>query len=88
MRKSILILIVLLSSLILNGCAHSPGVRILEERANYDKPEEKKKRKVPKGRIGSQVVKAWLHAHEMPTGDQFDGAWLRLLVRKERWKTN
>ncbi len=90
MHKFILILVALLNNLLFVGCAStSPGMKILEERANYSevkKTEEVKRKSF--SRSGSLVKKAWLFPHEMPTGDYFGGAWLHLVVTEERWNIN
>ena len=86
MQKFILILAVLLISLNFGGCSHtSPGMKILEERANYSEMKKiTKSEKKYSARSGSQVKKAWLYPHEMPTGDYFGGAWLHLVVTEDR----
>lgn len=69
----------------LTGCAHfSKEVGILEKRAGYSS-KEKTKAEVRVSRIRGQVKKAWLHAHEMPTGDYFAGAWVYLLIEETKW---
>jgi hypothetical protein len=68
------------------GCAHNLNKDgILEDRANYNSAKEKKSISKPITRTKGQVKKAWLHAHEMPTGDYFDGAWVYLLVEETKW---
>ena len=68
------------------GCAHNSDKKgILEDRAGYKL--ETKKDGVPKNvtRTKGKIKKAWLHAHEMPTGDYFGGAWVYLLVEQTKW---
>ncbi len=87
MQKYFLILAVLLISTNFTGCAHtSPGMKILEERANYQEMKNVQiSDKKYSARSGSQVKMAWLYPHEMPTGDYFGGAWLHLVVKEDRW---
>jgi hypothetical protein len=86
MRKYFHILLVSLISLNFIGCAHKSNKNgILNERAGYN--DLKGTQKVPKAitRTKGKVKKAWLHAHEMPTGDYFGGAWIYLLVEETKW---
>lgn len=84
MRKYFLILLVLLTNSIFVGCAHnSEKEGILEKRAGYSHQVEEKQ--IPVIRTKGKVKKAWLHAHEMPTGDYFGGAWVYLLVEETQW---
>ena len=84
MRKYFLILVVLLINSVFVGCAHnSEKEGILEKRAGYSLQTEEKP--VPVIRTKGKVKKAWLHAHEMPTGDYFGGAWVYLLVEQTTW---
>ena len=84
MRKYFLILLVLLINSMFVGCAHnSEKGGILEKRAGYSLQIEEKQ--VPVIRTKGKVKKAWLHAHEMPTGDYFGGAWVYLLIEQTSW---
>ena len=84
MRKYFLILLVLLTNSMFVGCAHnSEKEGILVKRAGYSLQAEEKQ--VPVIRTKGKVKKAWLHAHEMPTGDYFGGAWVYLLVEQTSW---
>ena len=84
MRKYFLILLVLLTNSMFVGCAHnSEKEGILEKRAGYTLQVEEKQ--IPVIRTKGKVKKAWLHAHEMPTGDYFGGAWVYLLVEQTSW---
>lgn len=84
MRKYFLILLVLLTNSIFVGCAHnSEKEGILEKRAGYSLQVEEKQ--IPVIRTKGKVKKAWFHAHEMPTGDYFGGAWVYLLVEQTTW---
>ena len=94
MHKCFHILLALLISLFL-GCTHLKNPGVLEKRAGYSKTKEKtesekkvegQKEKTNKvSRTGGKIKKAWLHAHEMPTGDYFGGAWVYLLIEKIKW---
>lgn len=89
MHKYFLILLVLWISTI--GCAHNFKIGVLEKRASYFStkkqiPKERPKIKISKvSRTRGRVKKAWLHAHEMPTGDYFGGAWVYLLIEETKW---
>ena len=89
MHKCFHILLVSLISLL--GCTHFKKPGILEKRSGYsetktEKKAEGKEEKTNKvSRTGGKIKKAWLHAHEMPTGDYFGGAWIYLLIEKTRW---
>ncbi len=79
-------LLVLSISALMVGCAHHfKNIGILEKRANYHSPT--KSQGIPERvmRTKGKVKKAWLHAHEMPTGDYFGGAWVYLLVEETQW---
>ena len=95
MQVSIRILVALLISAAMAGCASAPNLKLLEERANYDAGVPKsidvagfidEKGKVVPVRVNSNVVVAWLHPHEMPTGDYFLGSWVSLVVNKPGWE--
>ncbi len=82
MKKYFHILLALLISL--GGCAHTKTSGILEKRAGYSlnaQPNREKRVSRTRGKI----KKAWLHAHEMPTGDYFGGAWIYLLIEETKW---
>ena len=83
MEKYFHTLLVLLISL--GGCAHnSKKSGTLEKRSGYSsKAPANKDNKV--SRTKGRVKKAWLHAHEMPTGDYFGGAWIYLLIEETKW---
>ena len=89
MHKYFHILPVLLISLF--GCTHLKKTGVLEKRAGYSetKTETKAKRQKEKtnnvSRTSGKIKKAWLHAHEMSTGDYFGGAWIYLLIEKTKW---
>ena len=84
MRKYFLILLVLSTNAIFVGCAHnSEKEGVLEKRAGYTLQAEDKQK--PIIRTKGKVKKAWLHAHEMPTGDYFGGSWVYLLVEQTTW---
>lgn len=86
MQKYFHILLVSLISFNFFGCAHNSNKDgILEERAGYNIVKEDQKIPTPVTRTKGKVKKAWLHAHEMPTGDYFGGAWVYLLVEETRW---
>ena len=87
MQRYIHILLVSLISLNFFGCAHNgEGVGILEDRSGYNESLSKTDNKPPIKRTRGKVKKAWLHAHEMPTGDYFAGAWIYLLVEDNKWE--
>ena len=76
------------------GCSSSQK-NYLEERAGYDLrtppmllPNEKNGKPVAymPTRVPKRVVLAWLHGHELPSHDYFQGAWLSLLVNGETWE--
>ena len=80
MPKFIAILLVLLISV---SCSHfSESERVLEKRSGYDQTPNKP---IQISRTKAKVKKAWLHPHEMPTGDYFGGAWIYLLVGPTQW---
>lgn len=82
MEKYFHILLVLLISVV--GCAHTKKTGVLEQRAGYSSEvQANKEAKVL--RTKGKVKKAWLHAHEMPTGDYFEGAWIYLLIEGTKW---
>lgn len=82
MEKYFHILLVLLISMV--SCAHnSKKTGILERRAGYSSVQPNKEIKV--SRTKGKIKKAWLHAHEMPTGDYFGGAWIYLLIEGTTW---
>jgi hypothetical protein len=86
MRKYFHILLVSLISAFAVSCAHNSAKEgILEKRAGYG--TEPQELNIPKKvtRTKGKVKKAWLHAHEMPTGDYFGGAWVYLLVEETQW---
>ena len=84
MRKCFLILLGLLINSVFVGCAHySESEGVLEKRAGYTLESEEKQPIAM--RTKGTVKKAWLHAHEMPTGDYFGGAWVYLLVEQTTW---
>ena len=84
MEKYFHILLVLLISVV--GCAHTNRTGILEKRAGYSsKPQTHTNKETQVSRTRGKVKKAWLHAHEMPTGDYFGGAWIYLLIEGTRW---
>lgn len=106
MRKVFHILVVFSISGYLAGCAHqSPGLKVLEERADYAANDEDPelsigstskvndvgpclvptKTAVPL-RPGSKVKVAWLHGHEMATGDWFWGSCISVVYDHERWE--
>jgi hypothetical protein len=79
MSKFIAISLVLLIS----SCSHYPeSQRVLEKRSGYESNSPKG---VTISRSKAKVKKAWLHPHEMPTGDYFGGAWIYLLVGPTSW---
>jgi hypothetical protein len=84
MKKYFHILLVSLISLSMFSCAHnSEKEGILAKRAAYNTEEEKAPLKV--SHTKGKVKKAWLHKHEMPTGDYFAGAWVYLLIEQNQW---
>lgn len=86
MRRYFHISLVSLISVFAVSCAHNSAKEgILEQRAGYNSTP--KEENVPKRvtRTKGKVKKAWLHAHEMPTGDYFGGAWVYLLVEETQW---
>lgn len=86
MQKYFHILLVSLISFNFFGCAHNSNKNgILEERAGYNTAKEDQNIPNPVTRTKGKVKKAWLHAHEMPTGDYFGGAWVYLLVEETKW---
>lgn len=89
----IVILLALLTSNII-GCSTNPK-NYLEERAAYDLrtppmllPNEKNGKPIAymPVRVPKRVVLAWLHGHEMPSKDYFQGAWISLVVNDESWE--
>ena len=83
MQKYSHILLVSMISMSFIGCAHnSQKMGILEKRANYNNEVLELTKIV---RSSGKVKKAWLHRHEMPTGDYFGGAWVYLLIKKNEW---
>lgn len=83
MVKSIVTSAALLTSIFTQGCAHEVERGILHERSEYEKNIPKTKEIT---RTKGVVKKAWLHAHEMPSGDYFGGAWIYLLIEGTTWK--
>lgn len=76
------------------GCASSDK-NLMEERAGYDirtppmlLPQEKNGKPVAymPVRVPKRVTLAWLHGHELPNRDYFQGGWLSLLVNDETWE--
>ena len=76
------------------GCASSDR-NLMEERAGYDirtppmlLPQEKNGKPVAymPVRVPKRVTLAWLHGHELPNRDYFQGGWLSLLVNDETWE--
>ena len=88
MQKSLAILVVLLISLAV-GCSHLKSIRktgILAQRASMAKSlNADEQKELLMVRTKEQTKKAWLHAHEMPSGDYFAGAWVYLLMERTRW---
>ena len=82
MKKYSHILLVLLISVV--GCAHTKNIGILEKRAGYSSKSQPRK-EIHVSRTKGKIKKAWLHAHEMPTGDYFGGAWIYLLIEGTTW---
>lgn len=79
MSKFIAISLVLLIS----SCSQFPkSQKVLEKRSGY---EEKTPTSIKVSRTKAKIKKAWLHPHEMPTGDYFGGAWIYLLVSPTSW---
>lgn len=83
-----------LSISILASCASSEK-NLMEERAAYDirtppmlLPSEKNGKAVAyiPVRVPKRVVLAWLHGHELPSKDYFQGGWLSVLVSNETWE--
>ena len=92
-QVSTVIFLALLISFIA-GCS-STSRNYLEEYAGYDirtppmlLPNEKNGKPVAymPTRVPKRVVLAWLHGHELPSGDYFQGSWLSILVHNERWE--
>ncbi len=85
MEKYFHILLALLINFVFASCSHLDNEGgVLEERANYDGQINQSIPK-PVSRTRGKVKKAWLHPHEMPTGDYFGGAWVYLLVEETKW---
>ena len=82
MEKCFHISLVLLISVL--GCAHTNKIGVLEKRAGYSS-EVHPNKEANVSRTKGKVKKAWLHAHEMPTGDYFGGAWIYLLIEETKW---
>ena len=86
MTKFLCISLVLLTSWITGSCSHNTRkVRILHKRANYEAPKQLSKDHLKMVRTEEQTKRAWLHPHEMPSGDYFAGAWIYLVVKKTEW---
>ena len=87
MQKYFHILLVSLTSINLVSCAHNSSKEgILEKRAGYKETDlAPKEQTINISRTKGKVKKAWLHAHEMPTGDFFGGAWVYLVVEDTKW---
>lgn len=95
MLKQMFIAICLaLSISVLGGCASSDK-NLMEERAGYDirtppmlLPNEKNGKPVAymPVRVPKRVALAWLHGHELPSKDYFQGGWLSVLVSQETWE--
>lgn len=100
MKVSILILAVLLTNVLLTGCAslnRADSTRMLDSRAEYEglkAMEEVRMREagvdgfrnnpVPV-RTRAKVAAVWLHPHEMANRDYCWGSWLSLVVEPDQW---
>lgn len=82
-------------SLLITSCASNSinGINLLEMLGDYDKKDEasstaKSLKKVsfqPK-RTTPLVKDIYVHPHELPSGDYFNGGWIRVIVQESIWK--
>jgi hypothetical protein len=87
--------ILLMVNLFLFSCAmnRAPGMKMLEKVADYDSlkrvDEEldsvRRPLLIPR-RTKALVTDIWIHPHEMPTGDYFQGGWIRTVINRASWK--
>ncbi len=82
------------SILLLTSCASStPSINLLEVLGDYNGEVDAKlaannlspPQFGPK-RTETRVSDIWVHPHEMPTGDYFQGGWIRVIVQESIWK--
>ncbi len=88
MKKNILITLIFCSSL-LSGCS-STGlrVRMLNERAEYNKSKNQKLKSNKRKKLNrepSKKAKVYVVDHELSSGDYFLGGWIEVIYEKEKW---
>lgn len=88
-----------LTSLMLFGCAHDgPGLRLMNERAEYDNeaPETSELNLSASGALGDsespqprpepRVAQVWIHPQRLSNHEHFWGAWISLRLEEEHWE--
>ena len=86
MKKNLIGFIV---SFFLASCAISraPSLRLLEERADYDRVNAVRVSSSQEDlkRSKALVTDVFIHPHELPSGDYFLGGWIRTVLKEPRW---
>lgn len=96
MTKSLrFFLLSFLSISFLCSCAshNKPQISFLEKRADYeDKERQKAQIKDLKAsfislkRTEPHLADIWIHPHELPSGDFFQGGWVKTLLSHSAWE--
>ena len=87
MKTSIVFIQMCLISLLLSSCAsRAPSLRMLHKRSNYE-TDSKEFVYVDDelSRDKAREVKIYIYPNEMPSGDYFQGGYLRAVVEKGKW---
>ena len=99
MRAFIATLVAFASSLVIQGCgsmSRADSQRMLDQRAGYG-PQEQSDVSFQQGgvdgfrnsplptRSRTKVAAIYAHPHEMPNRDYFWGAWISVVVERDKW---
>jgi len=87
MKISIVFIQTFLISILLSSCAsRAPSLRMLDKRSNYEMDSKEFVYVYDQlAREKAREVKIYIYPNEMPSGDYFQGGYLRALIERGRW---
>lgn len=87
MKTSIAFIQMCLISLLLSSCAsRAPSLRMLDKRSSYEMDSKEFVYIDDElSRDKAREVKIYIYPNEMPSGDYFQGGYLRAVIEKGKW---
>jgi len=87
MKLSIAFIQTCLISIMLSSCAsRAPSLRMLDKRSNYEMDSKEFVYIDDElSRDKAREVKIYIYPNEMPSGDYFQGGYLRAVIEKGKW---